>query len=68
MSRPGEVDPELRAAALDAFFAEQPEPAITYAEADRRLSSALGATMQTLRAKAGLADRPDDLPDPRDSR
>lgn len=58
------VDPELRAAALEAFFAEKPEPTITYVEADRRLTAALGATMSTMRERAGLNVRSDDLPPP----
>jgi hypothetical protein len=64
VKRPGEVDPQLRAAALEAFMLEKPEPSITYVEADRRLTAALAATMGRLRERAGLAERPDDLPDP----
>lgn len=62
MSRPGDVNPEMRAAALEAFFRERPEPSMTYVEADRRLTVVLSETMGMMRDRAGLSEPPADFP------
>lgn len=51
------VDPELRAAAMDAFCAGDPPP-MTYADLDARLEAVLETTMDSLREKAGLNEPP----------